>query len=88
MSHSWHGYEVGQRYRVADVVAACTRRIEEAVILKEEKLQDVDELERCGSETIVYAPQSEGGWGASPLNLNNWKTEHGLPLGPPTTEER
>jgi hypothetical protein len=88
MAESWHSYQPGQRLRVADVVAACRRHIAGPVELKEEKSEDIDELERCGHETIVYQPQSEKGWGSSPLNLNNWETEHGIKLGPPRTKPR
>lgn len=83
MAESWHGYQPGQRLRVGDVIAACRRHIARHVELKEEKTEEIDALERCGYETIVYKPQSGRGWGASPLNLNNWETEHGISLGPP-----
>ena len=78
---SWHGYASGQVVALADVVAACRKRIESrGVIDVEGKRELVDVIAACGHPSIVFLPQRARGWGASPMNKNNWRTPDGEPV--------
>jgi hypothetical protein len=77
----WHSFKKGEEYPLDDVVAECRKYINSRKVnnLKEKRLW-IKIIGNSGHSEIVYAPQSERGWGSSPLNANNWKTPGGEPI--------
>jgi hypothetical protein len=70
----WHNFQAGQRYSLVEVVSECDRHIREGgVISPDTKSDKVRHMERHFKPTLEWAPSTEKGWGASPLNPNCWK---------------
>ena len=78
---SWHGYKEGNDYARDDVVAKLEEHIKSGKVenFKQKSLY-VQQINNCGHSTIRYSPQSEGGWGNSPMNPRNWQTLDGDPI--------
>ncbi|MEX2176349.1 MAG: hypothetical protein WD872_18445 [Pirellulaceae bacterium] len=74
---SWHGFEAGEVVARDRVIAACEERLAAGVIIREERKVAMVELLRLAPERIVWTPQQPQGWGASPFNINNWRTLEG-----------
>jgi hypothetical protein len=79
---SWHGFERGQRIGREAIVEACKSRLESGKVTNvPAKWSHVGVIQTCGERELVFSPQTETGWGASPLNDNNWRTIKGKPIG-------
>jgi hypothetical protein len=78
---SWHSFKNEHDYALDDVVARCREYVNSGKVenLKEKRLW-IKIIGNSGHQKIVYSPQSERGWGSSPLNPNNWKTPEGKPI--------
>jgi hypothetical protein len=80
---SWHPFELGKLYPLAEVLAVCERRLTDgAVLALEEKRRLVELMRSHGPNEMVWSPASTG-WGASPFNPNNWRANDGAPILPP-----
>jgi hypothetical protein len=77
---SWHGFEVGETVNREGVIAACEERLASGKIIREERKEEMLELMRVAPEQLVWTPQQPQGWGASPFNVNNWRTIDGKPI--------
>lgn len=81
-SKSYHGYTQGESVPIDEIVHLCEKRIRHGHIYEKsipEKQAYVDVLKASGHEFLVWSPRSLG-WGASPFNLNCWRTPEGNPL--------
>jgi hypothetical protein len=77
---SWHGFEVGEIVTRDRIISACEERLATGVIIREERKEAMVELIRVAPERLVWSPQQPQGWGASPFNLNNWRSVDGNPI--------
>jgi len=78
---SWHPFECGKPYSLAEVVSTSERRIDNGGVIRTGSKRDlVKSIEHCGHETLVWSPTNTAGWGASPFNPNCWRTLDGTPI--------
>lgn len=84
---SWHGFEPGAAVSRERIIAACEERLASGVIIREERKEAMVELIRLAPEKLVWTPQQPQGWGASPFNVNNWRTVEGEPIMHPTAQD-
>jgi hypothetical protein len=78
---SWHGYESGQSVKRDDVVAKCEEYISSGKVRNpEQKREQIRQIRECPHTDIIWTPQSHIGWGASPMNPNNWQTPKRKPI--------
>ena len=78
---SWHEFQQDQRYPLDTVITDCERRIRDGgVQAADEKQRMVAWMRDNAPATIVWSPQSNLGWGASPFNPRNWHRLDGKPL--------
>ena len=77
----WHKFKKGKDYALDDVVASCRKYVNAGNVknIKEKRLL-VRIIANSGHPVIVYSPESEKGWGNSPLNPRNWRTPSGDPI--------
>jgi hypothetical protein len=65
---SWHGFEPGSAYDLEVVVSKCDRHINDGHVKAiEAKKQLVRFIANCGHMNLVWTPNNQGGWGASPM---------------------
>jgi hypothetical protein len=75
---SWHDFETGRDYSVAEVASKCDRHISDGHVKAiEKKKQLVRLIADCGHMNLVWTPSNESGWGASPMNPRLWRTVDG-----------
>lgn len=80
---SWHSFNVGSAYTTAFVTAVCEQYIVSGRVKdKVEKLSRLRRIAACGHTYITFSPMAKRGWGASPLNENNWQTHRSEPIVP------
>lgn len=78
---TWHGYESGKPVKRDDVVAKCEEYINSGKVRNpKQKREQVQQIRDCRHADIVWTPQSYKGWGASPMNPNNWQTLNRKPI--------
>ena len=79
----WY-FRPGEQYQLSEVVGACDERIRKGgVRSRDSKNESVRRMERCGYAVIVWTPKSYKGWGASPFNLDCWRTVSNQPIVTP-----
>ena len=84
MSNSYHGYQPGESVPTMKIVVLCQRRLDGGYIKgtsKPEKQGYIDTIHKCGHSSLIWTPISTG-WGASPFNLNCWRSPAGSPITP------
>ena len=78
---SWHSFSKGKDYALDKVVAECHKHIESGKVEdKKQKKRYVQQINDSGYSIIRYSPKTEGGWGSSPMNPDNWRTPNGSPI--------
>lgn len=86
---SWHSFNVGSAYTTAFVTAVCEHYIASGRVKdKVEKRTRLQRIAECGQDYITFSPTGTRGWGASPLNENNWQTQSGVPIATRRTISR
>jgi hypothetical protein len=54
---SWHSFQPGHVYPLAEVVAACERRLTEGAVRDAEgKRRLVNEMRSCGHDEVIWSP--------------------------------
>lgn len=73
--------EPGGVYDKEEVIRLCTSRIPK-VQNPREKQEYIDLIQQSPYDKLVWKPSAEAGWGASPMNPNNWRSVDGAALPP------
>ena len=80
---SYHGFVPGRRISTDHVIALCEQRIRDGHIKTTsiaEKQGHLATMRDCGHSFLIWTPQAEGSWGASPFNPNNWRSLEEKPI--------